>query len=107
PWELLKPIETGRSQDTEVKGFDASFIHDRYVKEFPEQPEEQKLSWLQWLKKSLPIEEKLYLTSPDKCSLSQTCLYLAKNRPEKFMGFLRRYWETDGAGIMANSDLRS
>lgn len=107
PWELFRPIISGEGRATEVEGFNASFIHSNYLSRGPERPEVKNLPWLHWLKKVLPIEEKLYLTSPDKSSLSQGCIYIAKRRPEKFMGFLRKYWEVDGAAILSNSKLLS
>ena len=45
------------------------------------------------------------LTEKQGQSLSEECLYVAKHRPEKFLGFLSKYWTVDGSVIIKKSDL--
>ena len=100
--ELFKPISPGDESYAGAPGLHVSFVHPEYMMNCPEPPEEQPLSWARWFKKIL-IKDELRLTEMQGQRLSKECLYVAKHRPEKFLGFLSVYWKVDGHLIIENN----
>ena len=47
----------------------------------------------------------VFLTSNDDSSLSQGCRYIAENRSERFLGFLKHVWEEQRGLVMGNENV--
>jgi hypothetical protein len=105
--ELFRSIGPRGEHSAGAPGLDVSFVHPSYnMNNSPQPPNGQDLQWATWFNKSLSIRELVRLTEKQGQSLSEECLYVAKHRPEKFLGFLSRYWTVDGSVIIKKSDLR-
>jgi hypothetical protein len=104
PQELFRPISHGIDPDAGAPGLDVSFVHPEYMNNSPQPPNGQDLRWATWFNKSLSIRELVRLTKIHGQGLSEECLYVARYRPEKFLGFLSEYWKVDGS-LIAESHL--
>jgi hypothetical protein len=97
-WDLFQAIGYDTISQRVDPGFDVSFIHDEYMENPPSQPEGEHRSWKTWLRDFLhvrnfiPLFTNNGLSTPDY-HLSGECLYVAKHRPEKFIGFLLENWK--------------
>ncbi len=88
--ELLLPTDGG------APGLEPVFIvDDLLLKDEPSKPALQTLSWRDWLHDVLHVRRHLRLVDPDGTRLSTTCHYVAKHRPDKFLGFLQATWGRD------------
>ncbi|KAH8698523.1 hypothetical protein BGW36DRAFT_376264 [Talaromyces proteolyticus] len=103
--ELFQAINHDTRSQKIVPGLDVSFMHHEYMESPPSQPEGEHRSWRTWLRDMLHISDAIPLFSnralltPDY-HLSDECLYVAKHRPEKFLGFLLENWkESDSEKI--------
>jgi hypothetical protein len=107
--ELFRFISPEGEHYAGAPGLRVSFVHPEYMKNNPEPPEGQGLQWSTWFTTSLSIREQMRLTEKQgqNLSLSEECLYVAKHRPEKFLGFLSKYWTVDGSVIIKKSELLS
>lgn len=105
--ELFGPTSPGNRPGDGAPGIDASFLHPDYMKDVPKPPDGQTQSWASWLRKVLGTRNGVNLTSglPNP-SLSKECLYVARHRPEKFLGFLAAHWKIDGKRIRDTPALR-
>lgn len=99
--ELFQPIESknhNKEFEKNVPGLDVSFIHPQYMENPPSQPKGENRSWRMWLRDMLhvhdfiPIFTNRGLLSHDY-HISDQCLYVAKHRPEKLLGFLVENWK--------------
>ncbi|KAJ0422940.1 hypothetical protein BJY00DRAFT_299903 [Aspergillus carlsbadensis] len=80
-----------------------SILASRYMEDCPEKPAGETRSWRAWLNQMFRIRDAIPLTSAGK--LSVECLYIAANCQDKFLPFLLRYWLSERASIMGNSEL--
>ncbi|KAH3395487.1 hypothetical protein KXV81_002967 [Aspergillus fumigatus] len=80
-----------------------SILHPHYMRDCPEKPEEETRSWRAWLSEMFGIRNVVPLTCNGQ--LSEECLYVARSCQEKFLPFLLKYWQFDGATIANNPDL--
>lgn len=99
---LLEPRES-EGTDKGAPGLDVSILHSHYMEDCPTPPEGERRTWRTWLKEVLHIRDTVPLTRSG--GLSEECLYIAKHRPERFLGFLVKSWKDGGATIMANPKL--
>lgn len=88
--ELLLPTDDG------APGLEPVFImNDAHFRTEPSLPTQQSLSWKDWLHAFLRVRWHLRLVDADGTRLSAICNYVAKHRPEKFLGFLQATWGRD------------
>lgn len=99
---LLEPGEP-KGTDKGAPGLDVSILHPYYMEDCPTPPEGEDRSWKTWLSEARHVRDTVPLTRSG--SLSEECLYIAKHRPECFLGFLVKSWKDEGAIIMADPRL--
>lgn len=82
-------------------GLDVAFIHDDYMKDPPKQPKNEDRTWDTWLEEMVNIRRLIPFCEEngDTTNLGKECLYVAKYRPEMFLGFLVQNWERDGERV--------
>lgn len=103
PRELLRETSPGPQPGSGAPGLQAMFLNS-YI--FPLNPERSELdpgTWRSWLTRHARVRDELMLTSPTTDELSLECKYVAKHRPEKFLGFLQHRWSAEGPEVY-NSD---
>ncbi|KAK3936617.1 hypothetical protein QBC46DRAFT_461396 [Diplogelasinospora grovesii] len=100
PWKLL---QSAHLQDAEFEK--VHFVHSAYFEDIPGFPSENALGWGEWLQKYIGVRRRLRLVSRDGLSLSQECLYVAMNLPNKFIGFLQYLWAFEGDELSGNTSL--
>ncbi|KAI9933658.1 hypothetical protein MW887_008131 [Aspergillus wentii] len=100
--QLLRRVEPIESRDG-VPEFDVSILHPHYMEDDPTQPEGESRNWKTWLSQSFFVRDVIPFTFHGV--LSKEFLFIAKHRPERFLGFLVKYWKFEGAEIMKNRDL--
>ncbi|RDK42854.1 hypothetical protein M752DRAFT_275955 [Aspergillus phoenicis ATCC 13157] len=100
---LLEPIQGG------APGLDVSFINENYLRDPPSCPPDMQRTWIEWLQQVLHVRDTLSLIEPrhplSKARLGRECLYVAKHRPEKFLGLLSSCWAADGPRIIQQPEL--
>lgn len=94
-WQLLQPVDSGESHGG-TPGLDVSFVHCDYMLDPPTQPEGEIHTWKTWLSEKRHIREEIPLTRG--WHLSEECVYVAKHHPQKFIGFLLKYWKFEITG---------
>lgn len=67
-------------------------MHSSYFESIPNKPTESSLSWEEWLYSTCNICRFLPLLNEDGSDLSEDCKYLAKHRPDRFLGYLQSVW---------------
>ncbi|KAL1877359.1 hypothetical protein VTK73DRAFT_8654 [Phialemonium thermophilum] len=93
---LLKPTAPGDRPGDGAPGCNVLFLHDAYFREIPEPPAPGRASWKEWLRTKFSVRRCPRLT---ECSAkserhaSMVCKYVARHRPEKFVGYLRAAWQ--------------
>ena len=88
PRELLKVTKAG------APGLAAKFLHSCFLLpegELPQKPTPDSETWSDWLRSYAGVHHSLRLTTPSLDDLSSECYYVAKHRPEKFLGLLRHH----------------
>ena len=100
--QLFRPLKPGETDDG-ARGLDVSFLHRDYMRNCPTQPEGEARTWKRWLSETRHVRDVIPLTRSG--SLSEECLYVSKHRPEKFLGFLLKYWKFEGCKITENRTL--
>lgn len=103
--ELLEPTPTGSLAGNGAPGRQVQFMHASYFENVPKQPKEQKLSWKEWLHIKCGVNRHLPLLDANKTSLSDDCKYLAKHRPDRFLGFLQSVWPGEEQSCQSKSDI--
>lgn len=94
--QLLQPVGLGEPQNS-TPGLDVSFLHSDYMCHSPTQPDEEARTWRTWLSEMRYVHDSIPLTRAGH--LSEECLYVAKQRPEKFLGLLLKCWKSEGGKI--------
>lgn len=82
---------------------DVPFFNEYYLSCPPAQPDKEPRTWRTWLSEMFYIHDIIPLTSAE--NLSGECRYVAKYRPEKFLGFLLKYWMFEGSKITRSPTL--
>lgn len=100
--QLLQPVGPGESCDS-APDIDVSFLHSDYMCCSLTQPDEENRTWRAWLSQMRYVRDVIPLTCGGR--LSEECLYVAKQRPEKFLGFLLRYWKSEGSKVTGSKAL--
>lgn len=100
--QLLQPVGFGEPQDN-TQGLDVSFLHSYYLYCLPTKPDKEARTWRAWLSEVGCVRDSIPLTRAG--SLSKECLYVAKQRPEKFLGFLLNCWKSEGRKITESQAL--
>ena len=95
-FKLLSPTAAGSGVDNGAPGFDVPYAHELYMQDIPERPVIDSLYWTEWLWQFLNLRTKIKLVDEKRHQLSRACLYVAKHRPSKFLGFLRSSWRAQG-----------
>lgn len=83
--------DDGIGNDTEVY-----LVADSYLDNVPEKAPGVELAWAEWMHKYIGVQRHLRLVNNTKSELSLTCRWVAKNRPNKFLGFLKHLWPFEG-----------
>lgn len=106
--ELLRPTMRGTMPGSGAPGYRVPFINNLYLEDQPEAAGGQRLDWVAWLTVYVGVRRSIRIL--DRGRLSGACKYVAKYRPEKFLGFLQTCWNSEGANVlnssMAMSELR-
>ncbi|EPE09773.1 ino80 chromatin remodeling complex protein [Ophiostoma piceae UAMH 11346] len=88
--ELLLPTDDG------APGLEPVYIMDDvYFDDEPSLPTQQSLPWKDWLLMFFRVRRHPRLMDAGGTRLSDICIYVAKHRPEKFLGFLQATWGAD------------
>lgn len=87
PSELLRATP-------KAPGMDVRFLHSFFTRNPPEQPGSNSKEWSDWLAIRAGVENKVRMLKTQH-DLSDECYYVARHRPEKFLGFLRSKWVTN------------
>jgi hypothetical protein len=88
--EVLKQTVAWDQRGSGAPGLKVPFLHPRYLEDVPTQTKDHILSWIDWLADCLRIRRYLRLNGPS--GLTQIGEYIAKHRPEKFLGALKSHW---------------
>ncbi|KEY68188.1 hypothetical protein S7711_09101 [Stachybotrys chartarum IBT 7711] len=76
-----------------------SFVHQYYFEDPPEKSESVKLTWKDWLHEVLGVKRYIPLVG-NSGAMSKECNYIAKHNRDKFLGFLKSIWPSQGQEIM-------
>lgn len=107
PQELLKKTDAGNEYGQNAPGMTVDFVHSSYFSDIPNKPHPTSFSWQAWLCRYAGAQRYLRLaTRSGPCDLSEACYYIAKYRPEKFLGFLRTHWPSGGSPIELSPELQ-
>ncbi|KAH8895463.1 hypothetical protein GQ53DRAFT_855993 [Thozetella sp. PMI_491] len=101
--ELLRPT-------VNAPGLKLSFLHEVYFTLEPHKPEEQKMTWIEWLHASLKIQRRLPIVEVEpfrrtNFQLSSTCRYLAEHRHDQLLNLLRTNWKFEAEKIKASPEV--
>lgn len=100
--QLFRPVDPGKSCDS-APDLDVSFLHSDYMSCSSTQPDEENRTWRTWLSQMWYVRDVIPLTCSGR--LSEECLYVAKQRPEKFLGFLLKCWKSEGSKVTESQAL--
>jgi hypothetical protein len=103
--ELLDRTEPGPHPGDGAPGFDVFFVRDVYFGVTPRPPTEDSPSWKDWLHEFFHVRRHLRLIHKDGTKLSDISQYVAKHRPEKFLGFLQATWELEMSSAATENDI--
>ena len=93
--------DNGIGEDTEVY-----LIADAYLKDVPDTPPGTDLTWTEWLHEYIGVRRELRLVNRDESELSPSCKWIAENRPDNFLGFLKHLWLIEGHIIQGSQEIR-
>lgn len=96
PRELLGVTHVGEEPGAGAPGMSVRFLHDSFTNNPPEKPSFDSTTWSDWLRTRAGVQRSLRLTKMFPNDLSPECYYVAKHRPEKFVGLLRFNLLTEG-----------
>ena len=82
---------------------DVSFLHSNYMGCSPTQSDEETRTWRLWLSEMRHVHDVIPLTCDG--DLSDGCLYVANQRPEKILGFLLKYRKFQWSKVIESQDL--
>ncbi|OJJ33410.1 hypothetical protein ASPWEDRAFT_185791 [Aspergillus wentii DTO 134E9] len=100
--QLLTRVQPMGSHDG-APGTDVSILHPHYMEDGPTQPADENRTWKAWLAQSCLVRDVIPFTL---CGvLSNEFVFIARHRPESFLGFLVKYWQFEGANVLENQDL--
>lgn len=102
--ELLKKLSTGTEPGNGALGFAVPFLAAEYLRDIPNKPEGHYWTWLDWLHSCLGILRHVKLILAN-VSLTNICKYVAKHRPEKFLGTLQHHWQFEKHSIIGNINI--
>ncbi|KAK4173636.1 hypothetical protein QBC36DRAFT_53569 [Triangularia setosa] len=97
--QLFRPTAPGPDYGCGAPGLEVSFIHEAYFEDPPSLPnptEDGLALWGEWLAVSCNLSESVSIYDFERRELTFAGNYVAKNRPEKFVGLLRESW----AGVL-------
>lgn len=100
--DLLQSTRIGGVQI--IPDLDVPFLNAYYMSCPPAQPDKEARTWRTWLSEMFNFRDIIPLSYIGTV-LSDECLYVAKYRPEKFLGFLLKYWKYEGSRITRNQAL--
>lgn len=93
--QLFRPTAPGSDYGCGAPGLEVSFIHEAYFEDPPSLPnptEDGLVWWEEWLAMACNLSESVPIYDFERGELTSACNYVAKNRPEKFVGLLRESW---------------
>ncbi|KAL2822753.1 hypothetical protein BDW59DRAFT_173698 [Aspergillus cavernicola] len=96
--QLFQPLDT--EDNTGDLTLDVSILDPAYMSECPVQPEEESLTWKDWLSEKLNVQDVISLANDD--DLTKECRYVAEHHPERFVGFLLKYWKSNEGHLVNN-----
>ena len=82
------------------------FIDDTYLDDLPEKPSSVDLTWTEWLHKYIGVRRDLRLVNTDNSDISLACKWVGKNRPNKFLEFLKHLWPYEGDLVLSSSHIQ-
>lgn len=97
PQELFKKTNHGVDPGSGAPGLQASFLHSDLLK--PERSDIGQGIWMSWLTRHARVRDQVMLVSRTVDQLSSECKYVARHRPEKFLGFLKHRWSVEGKEV--------
>lgn len=92
--QLLRSVISARESAETVSVDGISFVPHEYMDDCPEQPRGEWRTWRTWLTTALAIQDTIPVARSGR--LSRECVYVAKHRPKKLLGFLLRHCKIDG-----------
>jgi len=87
--ELLRQTTPGPNPGDGAPGFKVFFAHECYFEVTPDPPAKDSLSWKNWLHSFFHVRRHPRLLDKDRTKLSDITRYVAKHRPEAFIGFFK------------------
>jgi hypothetical protein len=91
------------------------YLHPYLLENAPNQPEVFHVPWRKWLCDCLGLKDRLSLIADQPSEpgtektelLSESCKYVLKNRPDRFLGWIQHIWAFEGSQITENQALLS
>ncbi|KAL4790996.1 hypothetical protein BDV19DRAFT_393603 [Aspergillus venezuelensis] len=96
--QLFRPSVA--ANDTSNLMLDISILHPTYLHNCPVAPEEEDLTWEDWLREKLNVRNVICLAKDG--DQTKECLHIAKQHPERFVGFLLKYWKFNKGYLVGN-----
>lgn len=104
PRELLRETRPGDQPGSGAPRLEALFLNSNIFPLNPETSDPDPRTWRTWLTRHARVQDQLILTSRTTDGLSPECKYVAKHRPEKFLGFLQHRWSIDGSEVSSSDN---
>lgn len=82
-----------------------SFVHTKYLEDSLEKPSGMALTWTEWVHECLRVRRHVKLVERQRTSLSRESEFMAKHRPQKFLGFLKYLWPLEGELVLQDTNL--
>lgn len=99
PHELLRKTGPGVESGSGAPGLEARFLNTYLFLIKPETSDLDQHALLRWLTRHARVRDQLMLVNRTTDQLSPECTYVARNRPEKFLGFLHHVWPFEGQEV--------
>ncbi len=98
--QLLRPTSPGPEAGCGAPGFDVLFAHEAYFQDSPSNSSGD--DWESWLCRVCLLCDwvPLIADTDDETEITPVCGYVARYRPEKYLGLLRANWEHHGLESM-------
>ena len=93
--------DNGIGEDTEVY-----LIANAYLTEVPDTPPGTDLTWTEWLHDYIGVRRELRLVNREESELSLSCKWIAENRRDSFLDFLKHLWLIEGHIVQGSQDIR-